>query len=145
MGIVLAAPTFAVPESAPWTGFLVETAEDAALKAVGEGPDANAQSTYNDQASNTQTNLEQAFLNDVLASGYLDPKYFSKAGPLYQPPPDSAFKKDSHGQTIEPKQFDFDSQGYKDWARSGQNLQEFLNTNVITPFRAQFPARGASF
>lgn len=37
MGIVLAAPTFAVPESAPWTGYLLDQVEGAALDKVGEG------------------------------------------------------------------------------------------------------------
>lgn len=143
MGIALSIPTLAVPEGKPWTGFLIDQAKDIALDKIGEGPDADAKGKYNDTASNTQQNLQHSMLNYLLASGYLDHKYYDKAGKAYVPPPAGAFKTDGHGNRVEPPQFDFGSKAYQDWERSGHNLQPWLNSNVIDPFRDKFPALGA--
>lgn len=143
MGIALNMPFLAVPEAKPWTGFLIDQAKDVALDKIGEGPDQNAKSTYNDTASNTQTNLQYAMLNYLLANGYLGKQYYAEAGPSFTPPPDGAFQTGKDGTIIQPSRFDFNSPAYQNWARNGQNLQSWLNTNVIVPFRDKFPALGA--
>ncbi len=142
MGIVLAAPTFAVPESAPWTGYLLDQVEDTALDKIGEGPDQDAQGTYNVQASTSSLNLQHVMLNNLLAGGYLDKKYFDKAGADYTPPPAGALQVGGDGKPLDPPRFDFSSTAYQNWARGGQNLQTFLNTNVLVPFHNEFPALG---
>ena len=142
LGMVLSMPTFEIPEGHAWTSAIIDQARDVALDKIGEGPDQNAQDTYNETASSAQDKLQHEMLNDLLANGYLDKKYYDQAGSGYVPPPDDALKHNPDGTVTQPPQFDFDSQGYQEWARAGHNLQPWLNTNVIDPFRSQFPALG---
>lgn len=144
MGIVLAAPTFAVPEGAAWTGYLLDQVKDAALDKIGEGPNQNAQGTYNDQASTSSANLQRVTLNNLLAGGYLDKKYFDQAGPKFTPPPQAALMVGADGMPVKPPQFNFASQAYQDWRRGGQNMQTYLDSNVLVPFHDEFPALGTA-
>jgi hypothetical protein len=143
MGIALQMPFLANPEGKAWTGFLLDQLKDTALDKIGEGPDADAKGTYNETAGDAQKNLQHTMLNYLLANGYLDKKYYDAAGPGYSAPPSAAFQHDGHGKLVQPPQFNFTSKAYNEWARKGQNFQAWLNTNVITPFRAAFPALGA--
>lgn len=143
MGIALGMPFLAVPEGRPWTGFIIDQAKDIALDKIGEGPDQDAKGTYNDTATSTQQNLQHAMLNDLLANGYLDKEHYDQAGPAFVPPPAAAMAHDDKGNLVDPPQFDFSSPAYLNWERQGHNLQPWINTNVIDPFRDKFPALGA--
>ncbi|HVU90958.1 MAG TPA: DUF6571 family protein [Jatrophihabitans sp.] len=143
LGMVLSMPTFEIPEGHEWTSALIDQARDVALEKIGEGPEQDAQDKYNETAGSAQTNLQHAMLDDLLQAGYLDKKYYDQAGPGYVPPPAEALKHDASGHVVHPPEFDFDSPAYQTWAREGHNLQPWLNTNVVGPFRDKFPALGA--
>jgi hypothetical protein len=142
LGMVLAMPTFEIPEGHEWTSAIIDQAKDVALDSIGEGPDQDAQSTYNSKAASAQTNLTHVMLNEFLHNGYFDKKYYDQAGNAYQPPPDDALLHNPDGSV----EFDFENKNennaYDNWARQGQDLNEWMNTNVIVPFRSRFPALG---
>ena len=90
LGMVLSMPTFEIPEGHAWTSAIIDQAKDVALDKLGEGPDANAQDTYNDTAGDAQTKLQHEMLNDLLAGWLPRPSYYDSAGPAYVPPPADA-------------------------------------------------------
>jgi hypothetical protein len=142
LGMVLSMPTFEIPEGHDWTSAIIDQAKDVALDKIGEGPDQDAQDTYNEKATTAQTNLKHVMLNEFLQNGYLDQKYYDQAGPAYHAPTDDALIHNPDGSVG----FDFDNKNnnfaYDNWARDGQDLDQWMNTNVIVPFRERFPALG---
>lgn len=151
LGIVTSVPGLALPEGHEWSQFLIDQVKDQALDKIGEGPDQDAQGTYNDIASDYQSRLQQLTLNTLLDGGYLSAENYAKANPATAPnefvspldpkyagqhPP--AVTADASGHL----QFNFDSQAYHDWEQDGQALNSWVQTNVTGPFRDNLPAYG---
>jgi hypothetical protein len=146
LGVALKLPGIPAPTGA-WTGLMLDQAKDAALAAVAKGPTQDAKDLYNSAAGNGQDSLTKLMLNNLLAAGYFDPKQYKGANTpgsdKYVPPPADAFKKGPDGKPVHPPEFDFDSEAYVDWGdRGGQIPNEWLQNNVVGPYRDNFPLFG---
>lgn len=150
LGIVTSVPALDIPEGHEWTGFLIDQIKDQALDKIGEGPDQDAQNTYNDTSSDYQAQLRRLTLNTLLANGYFADVNYTKAngaGPkVFVSPFDPKYAdQDPPAVTQNPDgtlQFNFDSQAYKDWSQAGQAVNGWMETNVVGPFRESLPAYG---
>jgi hypothetical protein len=150
LGIVTSVPALELPEGHAWTGFLIDQIKDQALDKIGEGPDQDAQSTYNDTSADYQTQLRHLTLNSLLANGYFSNGNYEKANgdgpkifvspfdPKYADQDPPAVTRSADGTL----QFNFDSQAYKDWSQAGQAVNGWMEANVVGPFRENLPAYG---
>lgn len=151
LGIVTSVPSLELPEGHEWTGFLIDQIKDQALDKIGEGPDQNAQDTYNDTSSDYQTKLQQMTLNALLDNGYFSDQNYAKANspsapheflspldPKYSSQDPPAVSKDADGHL----RFNYDSQAYHDWEQDGQAMNSWIGNNVTGPFRENLPAYG---
>lgn len=151
LGIVLSVPSLDIPEGHEWTGFLIDQIKDQALDKIGEGPDQNAQDTYNDTSADYQTKLQELTLDSLLRNGYFSDanyklanspaapnEYVSPFDKKYagQDPP--AVTRDADGNLT----FNFGSQAFRDWQQDGQAVNTWLQGNVTGPFRSNLPAYG---
>lgn len=147
LGVALKLPFIPTPQG-EWTGLLLDQAKSAALDAVAKGPKQDAKDIYNSAAGNGQDSLTKLMLNNLLAAGYFDPKHYAAANDpdspnKFVPPPADAFKKGPDGKPVVPPEFDFSSPAYIEWGdRKGQVPTEWLQTNVIGPYRDNFPLFG---
>lgn len=149
LGIVTSVP-MAVP-GGEWTGWLLDQAKDLALDKIGEGPDQNAQSTYNQTSADYQTKLQELTLNALLQNGYLSPANYASVnasvpGNQYKSPFDPEYAdQDPPAVSIGPNgqpYFNFGSQAYSDWVQSGSPATTWTMTHVVDPFRSNLPAYG---
>jgi WXG100 family type VII secretion target len=124
----------AIPGVGPagdWGKFAFDTVTSEISERIGASdPDTDAK--YNALGPGESTKLKETYLNQMLAAGYFDQRYFDEAngpgGHRYPPPPQGAVKPG------DPPTFDFDSDAYQDWLRDGFPLDTMLNANVGEPF-----------
>jgi hypothetical protein len=146
IGVALKLPGIPAP-SGEWTGLLLDQAKTAALDAVAKGPKQDAKDLANSASAGGQSDLTKLMLNNLAAAGYFDPKHYEGANKpnshRFVPPPEGAFKKGPDGKVVHPLEFDFASKGYNEWASDkGQIPSDFINANVIDPYRNNFPLFG---
>ncbi|NUR09840.1 MAG: WXG100 family type VII secretion target [Nocardioidaceae bacterium] len=115
-----------------WSKFAFEQTTSMVSDQIGQS-EATATDDYNTLGPAQESKLEQGLLDQMLANGYFDQKYFDEAngGPgstRYQPPPPGAIDDGP------PPHFDYDSDAYQKWLRDGFPMDAMLNTNVYTPF-----------
>lgn len=151
LSLVSSVPGLELPEGHAIASWAIDQAKDAALDKIGEGPDQDAQSTYNDTSSDYQTKLQQLTLNALLSNGYLSDAHYRTANegrpnqpfvspydPRYadQDPPAVSIGSDGTPH------FNFDSRAYHDWLQTGSVGTVWVATRVTTPFRDNLPAYG---
>jgi hypothetical protein len=155
LGLALSVPTLAVPEGHAWTGWAIDALKDQMLDKVGEGPDADAQGAYNEEATKAQSGLEQLTMSTLLSNGYFGADQYAAAQPPGDPnkfvSPFDVKYSSSPGNSSLPAvtvvngkpHFNFSSPAYQDWlAQSG--MSTWLGTYVDSPFKKDFPAFGTS-
>jgi hypothetical protein len=146
LGVALKLPMIPAP-TGEWTGLLLDQAKSAALDAIAKGPKQDAKDLYNSAAGDAQDSLTKLTMNNLLASGYFDPKHYAGANEpgsgKYVPPPVEAFKKGPDGKPVNPPEFDFSSDAYINWGeRGGQAPYDWIQENVVGPYRNKFPLFG---
>jgi hypothetical protein len=151
LGIVTSVPALEIPEGHAWTGFVIDQIKDQALDKIGEGPDQDAQATYNDTSADYQTKLQELTLDALLQNGYLSPASYAAAnasgpGNAFKSPYDPQYASQdppavSVGADGKPH-FNFGSRAYSDWVQSGSPATAWAMTRVVDPFRSNLPAYG---
>ncbi|NEA31524.1 DUF6571 family protein [Streptomyces sp. SID13031] len=146
LGVALKLPMIPVP-AGKWTGLLLDQAKTAAFDAIAKGPSQDAKNLYNSAAGDAQDSLTKLTLNNLLVSGYFDPKHYAAANQpgsdKYVPPPMEALKKGPDGKPLNPPEFDFTSDAYINWGeRGGQAPYDWIQENVVGPYRSKFPLFG---
>ncbi len=127
-------------EAGPWTTLVIDETKSRILDKIGEGPSSDASGTYSTMDEDTKAYLEENTFNALLAAGYLEPKYYAQAnrdvgGASYQPPDPGAFKRDASGNPVDPPEFDFGSDAFKNWYHTyGGTVRAWIDTNVVTPY-----------
>ncbi|ROS30717.1 DUF6571 family protein [Cellulomonas sp. PhB150] len=124
-----------IPEIKPkWLNFGVDQLKDATLDEIKDSASKDSGATYSELSQKVQTQLADATMNQLLASGYFDDAAVQGAadrGYDFTPPPASAI------QAGPPPHFDTGSQAYQDWYNKSA-MKTIVAERVIGTYRDQW-------